>query len=180
MNQPWENDYLFIMINLNATGMGHGSRALGWMISVLMVLALSSCSMKHKVVEETFPNGSPRRECEYRGSGEDRELLKETFYYANGQIEMTGAYKEGERDGFWTYYYENGNVWSEGSYNKGKNDGKRLTYFENGKLRYEAWYKDNERVGLWKFYDQAGNLLKEVDYSKANPDAGGQDPEQAE
>jgi len=135
-------------------------------ILAILFLSLTSCSPKQKVVEESYPDGSPRRECEYRGKGEKRILLKETFYYANGQVEMTGAYKDGERHGYWTYYYENGNVWSEGSYIRGKNDGKRLTYYENGRLRYEAWYKDNERTGIWKFYDQAGNLIKEVDYLK--------------
>ncbi|MBE0646641.1 MAG: toxin-antitoxin system YwqK family antitoxin [Bacteroidales bacterium] len=142
-------------------------------VPLFILTLLISCSPKHKVVEESYPDGSPRRECEYRGTGEKQILLKETFYYTNGQIEMTGPYKDGARDGYWIYYYENGNVWSEGSYNKGKNEGKRLTYFENGKLRYEAWYKDNERVGIWKFYDQAGNLIKEVDYSKQSL----QDPE---
>ncbi|NQV01185.1 MAG: toxin-antitoxin system YwqK family antitoxin [Bacteroidia bacterium] len=135
-------------------------------IPVILFPLLLSCSTRYKVVEESYPDGSTRHECEYKGKGEQKVLLKETFYYANGQVEMTGAYKDGERDGYWIYYYENGNVWSEGSYNKGKNNGKRLTYFENGRLRYEAWYKNNERIGIWKFYDQAGNLIKEVDYSK--------------
>ncbi|MFC2101729.1 toxin-antitoxin system YwqK family antitoxin [Bacteroidota bacterium] len=144
----------------------HIGTALKWAMPILLSVILVSCSMRQKVVEETYPDGSPRRECEYRGTGDDKVLLKETFYYENGQVEMTGAYSEGERDGYWIYYYENGNVWSEGLYKKGKNDGKRLTYFENGRLRYEAYYKDNERVGTWKFFDQAGNLIKEVDYSK--------------
>ncbi|MFH1937378.1 MAG: toxin-antitoxin system YwqK family antitoxin [Bacteroidota bacterium] len=134
-------------------------------LPVMFLLLLTSCSPKQKVVEERYPDGSPRNECLYKGTGEQRVLLKETFYYSNGQVEMTGAYKDGERDGYWIYYYENGNVWSEGFYNKGKNDGKRLTYFENGRLRYEAYYKDNERTGVWKFWDQAGNLIKEVNYS---------------
>ncbi|MBL7138258.1 MAG: toxin-antitoxin system YwqK family antitoxin [Bacteroidales bacterium] len=132
----------------------------------LFLLSLVSCSPKQKVVDESYPDGSPRHECWYKGTGEKRVLLKETFYYSNGQVEMTGAYKDGERDGYWIYYYENGNVWSEGFYHNGKNDGKRLTYYENGRLRYEAYYKDNERTGVWKFYDQAGNLIKEVDYTK--------------
>jgi len=162
-----DNDYLSIMNNLIFLIRTYAGATLIWLLPGLLFLSLMSCSPKHKVVEETYADGTPRRECEYKGSGEKKVLLKEIFYYTNGQIEMTGAYKEGERDGYWIYYYENGNVWSEGSYKKGKNEGKRLTYFENGKLRYEAYYKDNERVGIWKFYDQAGNLLKEVDYSKS-------------
>jgi len=154
MKQNTDNDCFTIM-----------TRALTILCTSLLALTVS-CSPRHKVVEESYPDGSPRRECEYRGSGEKKELMKETFFYANGQIEMTGGYRDGERNGNWIYYYENGNVWSEGSYKNGKNDGKRLTYYENGRLRYEAWYKENERTGLWKFYDQAGNLIKEVDYTQ--------------
>ena len=134
----------------------------------LVVIALigifSSCSPKHLVIEETYDDGNPKRECVYQGEGEDRILLKETFFYPNRQIEMTGAYQDGERHGHWIYYFENGNVWSEGFYNLGENDGKRLTYFENGKLRYEAFYKDGKRIGTWRFYDEAGNLIKDVEY----------------
>jgi len=134
------------------------------LITAVIIISLSSCSQKEKVVEDTWPDGTPKRECIYDGKGEERILLKETFYYPNRQVELTGEYKDGERHGYWVYYFNNGNIWSEGFYNMGKNDGKRLTYFENGKLRYEAYYKDDERVGKWKFFDEAGNLIKEVNY----------------
>ena len=134
-------------------------------VIIVLFCILISCSPKQKVVEETYDDGSPKRECIYKGEGEDRMLLKETFFYPNRQVEMTGEYKDGERHGYWIYYFENGNVWSEGFYSMGQNDGKRLTYFENGKLRYEAFYKDGERVGTWKFYDEAGNLIRDVNYS---------------
>ena len=166
MKHARDNDCHFMMNRAHIFMQDHSDITRKLVIPLFLFMMVISCSPRHKVAEETFPDGTPRRECEYRGSGQKKVLLKETFYYSNGQVEMTGAYKEGERDGFWTYYYENGNVWSEGSYKKGKNDGKRLTYFDNGRLRYEAWYKDNERTGIWKFFDQAGNLIKEVDYSK--------------
>ncbi len=140
------------------------SKTLFFVSIIALVTLLISCSPEQKVVEESYDDGSPKRECVYQGEGEERILLKETFFYPNRQIEMTGEYKDGERHGYWIYYFENGNVWSEGFYNMGRNDGKRLTYFENGKLRYEAFYKDGERVGTWKFYDEAGNLIKDVDY----------------
>jgi len=133
---------------------------------VILFLLLTSCSPKQTVVEEQYPDGSPRRVCIYRGKGDKRILLKETFLYQNGTIEITGGYRDGERDGYWISFYENGNKWSEGFFRNGKNEGERLTYFENGRLRYEAWYKNDERTGTWKFYDQAGNLIKTVDYSE--------------
>jgi antitoxin component YwqK of YwqJK toxin-antitoxin module len=132
---------------------------------IFSVILLEACSFGEKVIDETYPDGSPKRELICKGRGEKRVILKETQYYPNGQIMLTGKYREGERDGYWIYYFENGNKWSEGFYKKGENDGKRLTYFENGRLRYEAWYTNGKRSGLWKFFDEAGNLIKEVDYS---------------
>jgi antitoxin component YwqK of YwqJK toxin-antitoxin module len=131
----------------------------------VLVLAMASCRFEHKVVEETYPDGSTKRLCIYLGKGEGRELLKETTYYPNKQAQMEGTYKDGKREGKWIYWYENGKVWSDGMFVKGKSDGKRTTYFENGKVRYEGFYKEDMRVGKWRFFDENGRLLQELDYS---------------
>ncbi|MEI6174550.1 MAG: hypothetical protein WCR01_12440 [Bacteroidota bacterium] len=131
----------------------------------LFIFILSSCRFEHKVVEETYDDGTPKRVCIYLGKGEGRELIKETTYYANKQAQMEGTYKDNKRDGRWTYFYENGKLWSDGQFVKGKSDGKRTTYFENGKVRYEGFYKEDMRVGKWRFFDENGRLLQEVDYS---------------
>ncbi len=131
----------------------------------LLVFSMISCKFEHKVVEETYPDGSPKRVCVYKGSGDGRELIKETTYYPNKQAQMEGTYKDKKRDGKWTYWYENGKLWSEGSFIGGKSEGKRTTYFENGKVRYEGYYKVDMRVGKWRFFDENGRLLQEVDYS---------------
>jgi len=132
---------------------------------VLLSLILSACRFENKVVEDTYPDGSPKRICIYKGKGENRELIKETNYYPNKQMQMEGEYKNNERHGKWTYWHENGKIWSEGAFKNGKSDGKRTTYFDNGKIRYMGFYKEDIRVGKWSFYDENGRLLKEVDYS---------------
>ena len=136
-------------------------------VFVLALFILTSCNREKRVVEESYPDGSPKKVCIYKGRGENRQILKETTYYASGKTQMEGGFKENKRDGHWVYYYENGKKWSEGFFKNGKNDGKRVTYYENGLVRYEAYYKDGNRVGVWKFFDDKGNLLKEVDYDKA-------------
>ena len=132
---------------------------------VAITCALASCRFEHKEVEEKYDDGSPKRVCIYKGSGENRELIKETTYYPNKQPQMEGTYVNEKRNGKWTYWYENGKVWSEGMFLNGKSDGKRVTYFENGKIRYEGFYKEDNRVGKWRFFDDKGRLLQEVDYS---------------
>ena len=157
--------------------------------AVLLMLMMTACRFEKKVIEETYPDGSPKRVCIYLGSGKNREMIRETTFYPNKKVQMEGTFKNGKRDGKWTSWYENGNVWSEGSFVMGKSDGKRTTYYENGKMRYDGFYKDglcegnwrfffengkpsyngaykkDVRVGKWSFFDEKGHMLQEVDYS---------------
>jgi antitoxin component YwqK of YwqJK toxin-antitoxin module len=137
-----------------------------WLPFVLLIATvLTACRFEHKVVEETYEDGSPKRVCIYKGKGEGRELLKETTYYPNKQVQLEGTFQDNKRNGIWTYWYENGKMWSQGNYVNGKSTGKRTTFFENGKVRYEGFYKEDMRVGKWRFFDENGRLLQEVDYS---------------
>ncbi|MCK9423582.1 MAG: hypothetical protein M0Q38_13400 [Bacteroidales bacterium] len=131
----------------------------------LILFGLISCSFEQKKVEETYPDGSPKRVCWYKGKGGNREMTKETTFYPNKQKQMEGTYKDNDRDGLWTYWYENGKLWSQGNFINGKAEGKRTAFFDNGKVRYEGFYKEDVRVGKWRFYDENGRLLKEVNYS---------------
>ena len=134
---------------------------------LLSLLLFVSCSREETIVEETYPDGSPKRVCIYLTRGEEKELIKETTYYVDKKIRMEGTYKNGLRDGKWNYWYQNGTLWSEGFFKNGKSDGKRTTYYENGKIRYEGTYKEETRIGIWRFYDEQGKLIEEVDYSVA-------------
>jgi len=132
---------------------------------VILVLITTSCRFEQKVIEENYPDGSPKRVCIYKGKGENREMIRETTYYENKQIQIDGEYKDGKRNGLWVSWYMNGKKWSEGSYKNGKSEGRRVTYFENGKVRYEGMYKNDQRTGVWRFYDETGKLLAEEDLS---------------
>jgi len=132
---------------------------------LLLIFAFSACTDIHTVVEERFKDGTQKRVCIYKGSGANKEILKESTFYPNKVIQMEGAFRNSKRDGKWTYRYENGNIWSEGIFKDGKSNGKRTTYFENGQIRYEGFYKDDVQTGIWRFYDDKGRLVKELDYS---------------
>ena len=132
---------------------------------VLLMFLTTSCRFQQKVIEETYPDGSPKRVCIYKGKGENREMIRETTYYENKQMQIDGEYKDGKRNGYWVSWYMNGKKWSEGTFKYGKSDGKRITYFENGKVRYQGEYKNDVRVGKWQFYDENGKLLAEQDFT---------------
>jgi len=134
-------------------------------ILVLLVFSATSCRFEHKVIEDTYSDGSPKRVCIYKGRGENREMIRETTYYENKQMQMDGEFRDGKRNGIWVSWYMNGKKWSEGAFRNGKSEGRRVTYFENGKVRYEGEYKNDRRIGKWRFYDEMGKLLAEQDFS---------------
>lgn len=136
------------------------------LVILLAVFILSACTRETKIIEETYADGSPKRECVYKGKNSRREMIRETTWYPKKKLQMTGEFKDNKRDGKWMYYYENGNIWSEGFFKDGKSDGKRITHYENGKIFYEGYYKEDQRVGTWKFYDEKGKLVKTINYSK--------------
>ena len=131
---------------------------------ILLVSMTTSCRNEQKVIEETWPDGSPKRICIYKGKGDNREMVRETVYYENHQIQMDGEYKDKKRTGKWTSWYENGKLWSEGFFKNGMAEGRRTTYFENGKVRYDGMYKEDQKIGKWRFYDEKGKILAEENY----------------
>jgi len=137
-----------------------------YLISLLVIFGFTSCIHETRVMEETYPDGSPKRECVYKGKDASRELIRETTWYPHNKIQMKGEYKDKKRDGKWIYYYENGNIWSEGFFKNGKSDGKRILYSKNGKIFIEGYYQDDRPVGVWKYYDEQGNLLRIDDLNK--------------
>ncbi|MCX6245586.1 MAG: hypothetical protein NTU98_12900 [Bacteroidetes bacterium] len=146
---------------------------LGTSLFLLLILSFISCSHETKIMVETYPDGSPKRECVYKGKDETREMIKETTWYPGRKLQMVGEYKANKRDGHWIYYYQNGNIWSEGYFREGKSDGKRITHYENGNVFYEGTYDKDRRVGVWKFYDESGKLVKTLDYTKIKEKASG-------
>jgi antitoxin component YwqK of YwqJK toxin-antitoxin module len=136
-----------------------------YLLFFVLSFAFTSCTHETTIMESVYPDGSPKRECVYKGKDSSRELIRERTWYPNKQVQMMGEYKDNKRDGKWIYYYENGKVWSEGFFRNGKSDGKRVTYRENGKIFYEGYYKDDRRVGVWQFYDESGKLSGSTDYS---------------
>ena len=135
------------------------------LITISVIFLFASCVHEEKIVEETYPDGSPKRECIYMVKGDSKDIIKETTYYPGKKVQMSGSYKNKKRDGNWIYYYSNGKIWSEGAFKDGKSEGRRVMYNENGTIHIEGYYKDDYRTGVWKFYDEKGSVVKMVDYT---------------
>ena len=138
---------------------------------IAVLFAVAACNRGKKVIEETYPDGSPKTERYYIGKGAMKEMIREVRYYSNHKKEMEGEYKNNKRNGNWVYYYKNGKKWSEGTFIDGLDNGKRNVYYENGQKRYEGYYDKGKESGIWKFWDEGGKLLKEINYDKIDTSA---------
>ncbi len=118
-----------------------------------------------KEVAETYADGTPKTVQYFRQEGGNKILAIEEYYYPNGQLRMTGEFKNAKKEGHWISYYDNGNKWSEGFYKDGINEGKTTTWHQNGKKYYEGYYKKGGRAGIWKFWDEQGIFVKDIEYA---------------
>jgi antitoxin component YwqK of YwqJK toxin-antitoxin module len=134
-------------------------------VMLLVVLVLFGCGPKlEEVVMESYDDGTPKIIRYYKGEGKEKTMVKEGYFYPDGQIRMEGEYLHGVKHGLWVSYYQDGTKWSEGHYIDGINNGTTTTWHENGQKYYEGFYKNGERAGIWKFWAEDGAFLKEIDY----------------
>ncbi len=78
------------------------------------------------------------------------DLIKGTFYYADGTVSQEGTYKDGELHGEWIAYDINGNKTSLANYTQGVKTGK--WFFWNSDKLTEVDYENNQIAGVntWK------------------------------
>ena len=98
----------------------------------LSVMALIGCSREKSVVEESYPDGSPKKVCLYTGSGENRQLIRETTYYPKRKLQMDvalyvtpGFKRDGIRVGKWKFFDETGKLLQEVNYSAPANTKKQ-------------------------------------------------------
>ena len=75
-------------------------------------------------------------------------------YYANGDVQMKGSYKDDERHGIFIYYSDHKTYESAGRYYNDMNIGKWETFHRNGRLESEVYYRD--RYFLKNLWDSTG------------------------
>jgi TonB family protein len=76
-----------------------------------------SCHVKQGDFAWYDSAGRDFHDCSYVAN---KENGVETYKYDNGQVNFTGAYKNGEKDGDWIGYYLNGKISGKATYNNGK------------------------------------------------------------
>jgi antitoxin component YwqK of YwqJK toxin-antitoxin module len=114
---------------------------------------------------------------------EQKNKVKATHYFRNGNIAAKGNYINKQRDSIWNFYsyyeqnlivqeqydhgtkigktkrfYDSGNLSEVVEWNEGTKDGEWNQYYDNGNLRLEAHYEDGIVHGDFNAYHYNGNI----------------------
>jgi antitoxin component YwqK of YwqJK toxin-antitoxin module len=81
-----------------------------------------------------------------------------TWWYADGQKEMSGAYEQGAPSGQYIWWHANGQERSRGQYIDGKQSGKWTWWHPNGQKEMEGEYHLGQRVGKWAAWSEDGKV----------------------
>ena len=85
-------------------------------------------------------------------------------YHNNGNVEIIGNYKNGEREGKWKWYRESGKLEQIENFKNGKEEGEWKVYHENGKLKGIGNAKNGKLEGEKKWYRENGKLEQIENY----------------
>jgi len=117
-------------------------------IPLIAMLLFQDPQLQRQVMRK-HQNGKPYVVLYFKST--TQELVKEEVFFANGNPQWMGSYKNDLEDGTWKYFYENGRLKSEQHYTKGKEDGTFTDYDESGKMVKQGIYS-------------SGKLVKEVTF----------------
>lgn len=94
--------------------------------------------------------------------GRDNAAFKS--WYPNGQLKLTGEFKNGQPEGTWTKWNENGGKNFEREYADNLKTGTWKTYFDDNKPESEIDYVAGNRHGRARYWYKNGTLRRETFY----------------
>lgn len=116
-----------------------------------------------KSVVDKYAGGQERAVVYSIEGNVNQEYVKEVHYFENGNIQVEGTLKNGNRHGIWVFYHENGKIWSTGEFDKGKSTGVFEIFDKEGQIKFKHYYIDN--IIVKEEYFLKGDLYKTVDSS---------------
>lgn len=80
-------------------------------------------------------------------------------YFENGDISVSGFFKDDARDKKWTFYDETTHkITAIENYVSNVLEGEQFYYYPDGTLKLKGSYKNNQRIGFWEQYTPDGKL----------------------
>jgi antitoxin component YwqK of YwqJK toxin-antitoxin module len=126
---------------------------------ILMTVLFSSCEKTEKAY---YPNGKIKFSLPKNGSGKIDGQAK--FWYENGNLQLTGEYKDGVLNGKLCRYRVDGIIETEDLYVGGKLDGLCREFHYNGNVKSEMPYVNDTLHGFSRQFDDVGQIMIEGVY----------------
>ena len=150
------------------------------LLTILCLVLLSSYSYSQEVSRDQLVE---REGVYYKKFSTTPFTGTSVDFYENGQLRMTGNYKNGKQEGSFKSYYEKGQPWEKGnsregqlhglyeSYHEnsivekygnfidGKQDGFWGYYYFNGQFSGTGKYKNGLEIGVWEYFDENGQSI---------------------
>lgn len=117
-------------------------------------------------VDKQLPPALVKKIVKYRlRENAERAALRETKrvvteLHKSGAVSGRGPEVGGRKHGKWRHFYANGNLQSVGAYRNGELQGKWEWYRADGTLMRTGSFKGGVQVGEWATYDRSGALVK--------------------
>src|ERR1041385_2253935 len=83
---------------------------------------------------------------------------KAVYYFQDGKIDRTGAYKNGMQDSAWTFYYKEGTKKAEEHYFEGKKSGPAMYWYKNGNKAQSGKFVEDLPDSTWTSYYETGKI----------------------
>ena len=91
-------------------------------------------------------------------------------WYPNGQLRLSGQYKQGLQVGSFRWWHPNGQKQIEGQYRAGKKVGTWTWHHANSQPAIRGGYESDSEVGVWRWWDENGKLEDERDFTRESLD----------
>ena len=101
----------------------------------------------------------------YAPEGKDERHGAIKTWFANGQQEQEGTFKNGKKSGVFKFWHENGQLASTGEYRDDKTEGDWTWYYQNGQKSSVGKYENGTLVGNWRWWDEQGKLTKQQTFN---------------
>jgi len=98
----------------------------------------------------------------YEPKGEELRHGQWQEWYSNGQLKMSGEYRQDAKVGQFSYWHPNGQKAAEGSYVADKHDGTWVWWHANGQKSTTGKFKDGMLVDQWRWWAENGRLTGEM------------------
>ncbi|WP_338865136.1 hypothetical protein [Myxococcus stipitatus] len=149
-------------------------------LTVIASHALAQGSSSEREVRLNCPSGTIQQErrmgndsgvfcVKEAGADKGRHHGPYLDFWANGQKQSEGQYKDGFRTGRWVFYDTNGLKTGETEFESNDYHGKRVQYYPSGAKKQEQTWVKGKREGVEVSYSEGGQKISEVRYSADKP-----------